>query len=163
MPKIINNGQVVDDNWQVWRDAENVPSTDKVIVPLTLWQQHREALSALGDIAVYLASDESPKALTDSDLSTVRFIAVDFPKFMDGRGFSYARELREQRKYQGEIRAIGDFIRDQLFYMKRCGFSSYALPNEELDAALASLSDFSESYQPSIDQPLPLFRRRQIQ
>ena len=94
-------------------------------------------------------------------MSTLSFVAVDFPKFMDGRGFSYARELREQRRYQGEIRAVGDFIRDQLFYMKRCGFSSYALPSDELEAALASLNDFSESYQSSVDQPLPLFRRRQ--
>jgi uncharacterized protein (DUF934 family) len=161
MPKIIKNGQVVDDNWQVWRDVETLPSADHVIVPLALWQQQRDALLALGEIAVYLASDESPKSLNDDDLSALSFVAVDFPKFMDGRGFSYARELREQRQYQGEIRAVGDFIRDQLFYMKRCGFSSYALPSDELEAALASLNDFSESYQPSADQPLPLFRRRQ--
>jgi len=51
-------------------------------------------------------------------------------------------------------------MRDQLFYMQRCGFSSYALPSEELEAALASFNDFTESYQPSIDQPRPLFRRR---
>ncbi len=161
MPKIINNGQIVDDNWQVWRDTETLPSSGGVIVPLALWQAQREALLALGDIAVYLASDESPKQLSDDDLSQCAFIAIDFPKFMDGRGFSYARELREQRNYQGEIRAIGDFIRDQLFFMKGCGVSCYALPGDELEAALASFNDFSDSYQPSADQPLPLFRRRQ--
>lgn len=161
MPKIINKGQVVEDNWQLWRDTEQLPSSGQVIVPLALWQSQRDALAALGEVAVFLAADESPKALTDEDLQALSFIAIDFPKFMDGRGFSYARELREQRAYQGEIRAVGDFIRDQLFYMKRCGFSSYALPSDELEEALASLNDFSECYQSGVDQPLPLFRRRQ--
>ena len=160
MPNIIKQGQIVEDNWDVWRDSETLPDRDHVIVPLSLWQSHRDALLAAGPVAVFLASDESPKALSDEDLEKTAFIAIDFPKFMDGRGFSYARELREQRHYDGEIRAIGDFIRDQLFYMKRCGFSSYALPSEELEAALASFNDFSECYQPSVDQSQPLFRRR---
>ncbi|WP_374963166.1 DUF934 domain-containing protein [Spongiibacter tropicus] len=160
MPSIIKQGQIVEDNWQVWRDSDSLPDSAHVIVPLALWQAQRDALLAKGPVALFLASDESPKALSDDDLEKAAFIAVDFPKFMDGRGFSYARELREQRHYQGEIRAIGDFMRDQLFYMQRCGFSSYALPSEELEAALASFNDFTESYQPSIDQPRPLFRRR---
>ena len=160
MPNIIKQGQIVEDSWYVWRDSEALPDRDHVIVPLSLWQSNRDALLAAGPVAVFLASDESPKALSDEDLEKAAFIAIDFPKFMDGRGFSYARELREQRHYEGEIRAIGDFIRDQLFYMKRCGFSSYALPSDELEAALASFNDFSECYQPSTDQVQPLFRRR---
>ena len=160
MPNIIKQGQIVEDNWQVWRDSDSLPDSAHVIAPLALWQAQRDALLAKGPVALFLASDESPKALSDDDLEKAAFIAVDFPKFMDGRGFSYARELREQRHYQGEIRAIGDFMRDQLFYMQRCGFSSYALPSEELEAALASFNDFTESYQPSIDQPPPLFPRR---
>ena len=85
---------------------------------------------------------------------------VNFPVFTDGRGFSYARELRE-RGLRGELRAGGHFIRDQLTYLQRCGFNAFQMADEaELEAALASLADFSEHYQASIDQPLPLFRRR---
>ena len=159
MPKIIKQNQLVDDSWQVWRDTENLPQSGPVIVSLSLWQQHKEALQSLGDVAVFLASDESPKLLGD-DIASLPLIAIDFPKFADGRGFSYGRELREHHGFQGELRAIGDFMRDQLFFLKRCGFDSYALPGEELEAALNSFHDFDEVYQSSIDQPLPLFRRR---
>ena len=114
---------------------------------------------ALGNIAVFLASDQSPKLL-GADIKSFTLIAVDFPKFADGRGFSYGRELREQHGFTGELRAIGDFMRDQLYFLKRCGFNSFALQSDELDEALASFNDFSDAYQPSIDQALPIFRRR---
>lgn len=159
MPKIIKDLNVVEDSWQVWRDTENLPSTGGYIVPLSLWQTHKDALQALGEIAVFLASDQSPKLL-GADISRFNLIAVDFPKFADGRGFSYGRELREQHGFTGELRAIGDFMRDQLFFLKRCGFNSFALESDELDEALASFNDFSDAYQPSIDQALPAFRRR---
>lgn len=159
MPNIIKNNGVVQDDWQVWRDTESLPDQGKVIVPLALWQAEKAKLQALGDVGVFLASDESPKLLGD-DIALLPLIAVDFPKFADGRGFSYGRELREQHGFKGELRAIGDFIRDQLFFLKRCGFDAFALENSELEDALASLADFDEVYQASIDQPTPLFRRR---
>ncbi|MDF1691678.1 MAG: DUF934 domain-containing protein [Zhongshania sp.] len=159
MPKIIKDLNVVEDSWQVWRDTENLPTTGGVIVPLSLWQAHKDALLALGGIAVFLASDQSPKLL-GADINSFALIAVDFPKFADGRGFSYGRELREQHGFNGELRAIGDFMRDQLYFLKRCGFNSFALQSDELDEALASFNDFSDAYQPSIDQSLPIFRRR---
>lgn len=160
MPKIIKDAQVQDDNWVLWRDSDNLPETAPVIVPLAMFIEHRTALSSLGEVGVLLASDESPKGIPADALSTLPIIAIDFPKFADGRGFSYARELREQQGYQGDIRAVGDIIRDQLFFMSRCGFSSFALPGDELEEALASFNDFSEVYQPDTRQSLPLFRRR---
>ncbi|WP_373090998.1 DUF934 domain-containing protein [Zhongshania sp.] len=159
MPKIIKDLYVVEDSWQVWRDTETLPSTGGYIVPLSLWQAHKDELLALGNIAVFLASDQSPKLL-GADVKSFALIAVDFPKFADGRGFSYGRELREQHGFTGELRAIGDFMRDQLYFLKRCGFNSFALQSDELDEALASFNDFSDAYQPSIDQALPIFRRR---
>jgi len=159
MPKIIKDLNVVEDSWQVWRDTETLPATGGYIVPLSLWQAHKEELLALGNIAVFLASDQSPKLL-GTDVQSFTLIAVDFPKFADGRGFSYGRELREQHDFTGELRAIGDFMRDQLYFLKRCGFNSFALQSDELDEALASFNDFSDAYQPSIDQALPIFRRR---
>jgi uncharacterized protein (DUF934 family) len=159
MPKIIKDLIVAEDSWQVWRDTESLPATGGYIVPLDLWQNQKDALLALGDIAVFLASDQSPKLL-GADINSLALIAVDFPKFADGRGFSYGRELREQHGFNGELRAIGDFMRDQLFFLKRCGFNSFALESDELEEALASFNDFSDAYQPSIDQTLPVFRRR---
>ncbi|POP53662.1 DUF934 domain-containing protein [Zhongshania marina] len=159
MPNIIKNKQVCDDSWQVWRETDILPSSGGYIVPLTLWKAHKEELKSLGSIAVFLASDESPKALAD-DIAELDLIAVDFPKFADGRGFSYGRELREQLGYTGELRAIGDFIRDQLYFLNRCGFNSFALETSDLEESLASFNDFTESYQAGIDQRLPLFRRR---
>lgn len=159
MPKIIKDGNIVEDSWTVWRDAETLPQQGQVIVPVSLWQSQQDALQSLGEVAVFLASDESPKLIADS-LHLLPMVAIDFPKFADGRGFSYARELREQHRFEGEIRAIGEFMRDQLFYLQRCGVNSFALDSDELEAALASFNDFDECYQPGVDQPLPLFRRR---
>lgn len=159
MPKIIKDLNVVEDSRQVWRDTETLPATGGYIVPLSLWQAHKDELLALGNTAVFLASDQSPKLL-GADVKSFTLIAVDFPKFADGRGFSYGRELREQHGFTGELRAIGDFMRDQLYFLKRCGFNSFALQSDELDEALASFNDFSDAYQPSIDQALPIFRRR---
>ena len=88
-------------------------------------------------------------------------IAVNFPAFTDGRGFSSARALRARYGYKGEIRAIGDVLRDQLFFMRRCGFDAYAIrADRSPEDALASLTTSDDFYQTSVEQPLPLFRRR---
>ena len=109
--------------------------------------------------AVQLEPGQAPTPLFEY-LEQIPLVAINFPVFTDGRGFSYARELR-QRGFKGELRACGHFIRDQLTYLRRCGFDAFQLANEhELEAALASLADFDEFYQGSVDQPLPLFRRR---
>ena len=132
-----------------------------VVVPLSLWQSDREALLARRErIGIWLKPDDDPAALAE-DLAHLALIAVHFPKFADGRGYSTAFLLRTRHGYKGELRAIGDVGRDQLFLLKRCGFDSFALsPHRDPEAALASLDDFSLRYQGSVDDPLPLFRRR---
>jgi uncharacterized protein (DUF934 family) len=108
---------------------------------------------------VRLEPGEAPLPLFDH-LGAIPLVAINFPTFMDGRGFSYARELRE-RGFRGELRATGRFIRDQLAYLARCGFDAFEMEDaSELEEALASLNDFSEFYQASAAQPQPLFRRR---
>ena len=80
---------------------------------------------------------------------------------MDGRGYSIARLLRERYGWRGELRAIGDVLRDQLFYLTRCGFDAFELrAGQDAQAALTALADFSEAYQSSVERPQPLFRRR---
>ena len=169
---IIKNRAVVEDDWQVLRldVAEGEPALDpatvaipsgKVIVPLKVWQTQKQALSAraAGTVGVWIASDERPEELK-GELDRFAVVAVDFPKFTDGRGYSVAYNLRTRLAYTGELRAIGDVLRDQLFSMQRVGFDAYATrPDRSIHDALKGLSDFSETYQASVDQKQPLFRR----
>jgi uncharacterized protein (DUF934 family) len=165
MREIIKDKQVVQDDWTVLRlqesdTAENVAiPSGKVILPLQVWQAQRSAFSGRNDVGVWLASDERPEALKD-DIAAIPVIAVDFPKFADGRGYSIAYNLRARLGYKGELRAIGDVLRDQLFYMQRVGFNAFATrPDRNIRDALKGLTDFSEAYQASWDQKSPLFRR----
>jgi len=159
MPKIIKDGVVVDDQWQLIGDeCESIPD-GAVIVSLSVWESHKATLSQRDELGLWLDSDQPPSSIND-DIAQFGVVAINFPAFADGRGFTYGRELREQYKYTGEIRAIGEFMRDQLFYLKRCGFNAFALQGYDLDEAVNSLGDFTESYQAAIDQPQPLFRRR---
>lgn len=167
MPKLIKNDQIVDDRWQVLRLADDqtadaVPLPDAAtLLPLAVWVARKDEILARGIAhGVWLDSGEGPEALV-GDLDQLAVIGINFPKFTDGRGYSTARLLRERYGYRGEIRAIGDVLQDQLFFMKRCGIDAYALRDDkDIDAALAGLRVFSESYQAAVDQPQPLFRRR---
>ncbi len=138
-----------------------VPPAGDVIVPLAVWQRQRvHLLVRPGRLGVWLDSHEDPAVIAE-DLKLFGVVAVNFPKFGDGRGYSTARLLRERYGYRGELRAIGDVIRDVLFQLSSCGFNAFALRHgEDPQEALAGFRDFSESYQATIDQPLPLFRRR---
>ncbi len=164
---IIKNNAIVADDWIVLRlneqdfaESKMIPE-GKVIVPLQVWLKHRDVIQKRAEIGVWLASDERPEALK-GDIDKFSVIAVDFPKFSDGRGYSIAYNLRARLGYKGELRAIGDVLRDQLFYMQRVGFDAFApRPDRNIDDALKGLTDFSEVYQTSIYSKLPLFRRVQ--
>jgi uncharacterized protein (DUF934 family) len=169
--QIIKGREVVTDDWSVLRlDEGDTPDTvavpaGKVIVPLAVWQAQRDALlgraAANGQIGLWFAPDEQAQSVKD-DLGNFAVIAIDFPKFSDGRGYSIAYNLRSRLGYTGELRAIGDVLRDQLFQMRRCGFDAYATRQDRsIVDALKGLTVFSETYQGSVDQPLPLFRRHQ--
>ena len=91
----------------------------------------------------------------------IRSIAVNFPKYGDGRGYSIARLLRERYGYKGELRAVGEVARDHLHAMAQCGFDVFQLRDgEDAYAALTAFDDFSDQYQATASQPVPLFRRR---
>jgi len=162
---IIKDKVVISDDWTVLRLNEGetpegvaVPE-GKIIVPLKVWQAQRGNLQGRPELGVWFASDERPEALKD-DLQPFKVIAVDFPKFADGRGYSIAYNLRARLGYTGELRAIGDVLRDQLFYMQRVGFNAFAVrADKDIHDALKGLTDFSEKYQTSWDEKNPLFRR----
>ncbi len=154
MPRLIKSGAIVEDSWYPVDAPEGVHA-DHQVQTLEQWQ----ALEDKSGSAVQLEPDHSPAPLLEH-LEQIELVAINFPAFMDGRGFSYARELRE-RGYRGELRAVGHFIRDQLHYMSRCGFDAFQFADESLlEESLASLGDFDEHYQAGIDKPQPLFRRR---
>jgi len=138
-----------------------VPPQGDVIVPLALWLERRDAFLAYpGKLGVWLDANEGPEAIAD-DLRRFSLIAVNFPKFGDGRGYSIARLLRERYGYAGELRAIGDVLHDFLYFMEQCGFDAYLLrDDQDAQAALSALDTFSEGYQTSVLRPVPLFRRR---
>ena len=167
MREIIKHRAVVNDDWTVLRLAEgdaaetiSIPD-GKIIVPLAVWQAQRNALTGRAELGVWLESGDRPEALKD-DLAHFTVIAVNFPKFADGRGYSIAYNLRARLGYEGELRAIGDVLRDQLFYMSRVGFDAFATREDRnIHDALKGLTDFSEAYQTSWDQKTPLFRRTQ--
>jgi uncharacterized protein (DUF934 family) len=163
MPRLIKNGAVVDDRWTLLSEAyslSDVPDEGAVIVPLVLWLAERRELRARGDVGVLLAPDEDPSTLAD-DAATLPVIAVDFPQFTDGRGYSIARLLRERYRFHGELRAVGDVLRDQLYLMAECGFDAFAVREDrDPQAALTGLRDFDGLYAPTARTPQPWFRRR---
>lgn len=165
MPRIIKNNQILDDHWQLLptdaslQDALDCPAP---IVPLALWKAHGPQLSNQRPLGIWLDSHELVEDIT-TDLTAFALIALNFPVFTDGRNFSNARLLRERYGYTGEIRAVGDVLRDQLLPMKRCGFDAFALRSDrDPQDALLALSELSVHYQAAWDTPLPLFRRRAI-
>ncbi|PXW23620.1 DUF934 domain-containing protein [Paraburkholderia caballeronis] len=170
MTLIIKNRAVVEDSWTVVRAADDgaLPEVaalpaGKVIVPLALWQGSRDALVAAkgrDELGVWLAPDSEPADLAN-DFDRLALIGVDFPVFRDGRGYSIARLLRERYGYNGELRAIGDVLRDQLLYLERCGFDAFAVrADKDIQDALNAFGEFTIKYQGAVDDPTPLFRRR---
>jgi uncharacterized protein (DUF934 family) len=163
--RIIRDCRIVEDDWIVIpADADALPTSGKLIIPLKRWLAQRDSLAARDQdaepLAVWLDSHEDPAGLAN-DLHRLALIAVNFPRFADGRGYSTAFLLRQRYGFKGELRAIGDVLRDQLFYLQRVGFNAFAVrAGKDIEEALKALDDFSETYQASSDQPVPLFRRR---
>ncbi|MEI6302737.1 MAG: DUF934 domain-containing protein [Betaproteobacteria bacterium] len=161
MPTLIKHQKLAADDWKLIQEGDAFPASGDVIVPLSLWLAKREILLArIGRTGVWLKPDDEPAVLA-TDFAVLPLIAVHFPAFTDGRGYSSARLLRERYGYGGELRAIGDVLRDNVFYLSRVGFDAIALrEGEDAKEALSAFKDFTEAYQISVERPQPLFRRR---
>ena len=155
MRNVIRERQVIEDSWALVEDGAEIPGGAKPLLSLKALAQAVPA----GEFGLYLNPDDEPEQ-AQPWFDRVALITVRFPAFTDGRGYSTATLLR-RLGWQGELRAVGDVLRDQLFYLSRVGFDSFAI-REDRSAhdALAALNDFSERYQGATDQPLPLFRRQ---
>lgn len=161
MPQVLKDNCVIEDNWMlVDESAETIPEGD-ILLSYDQWQQYSDDLSShKGNLGVIIEGNAEIEDIVEP-LLNLPLIAINFPKFADGRGFSVARLLRERYNYQGEIRAVGGFIRDQLYLLSRCGFNAFKFSDDaDITQAANSLKDFTETYQVSADQETPLFRRR---
>lgn len=147
MSRLICRGELVEDRWQ-WVDADEalvaarLEAGGRFILPLDLWCAHRHTLDA-ARAGVWLGPDDDVAPLQPW-LATLPLIAIRFPVFTDGRGYSLARLLRGRHGYAGELRAVGDVLRDQLYFLQRCGFDAFQLRADQPPAdALAAFQDYS--------------------
>jgi uncharacterized protein (DUF934 family) len=155
--------QIVIDHWQRLTDDEALPDLDAlpVLVSIARAQRDRAQLDARpGSWGVWITGDAEPAPVVEA-FGDRPLIAIVVAKFGDGRYFSLARLLRERHGYRGELRAVGNVLPDQLFFMRRCGFGSFELqPGKSLETGLRSLAEFTVTYQGAADDPRPLYRRR---
>jgi uncharacterized protein (DUF934 family) len=156
VPVLTRDGTWIADDWSVIRDpAAAVNESEAALLPLTLYLTQSQSTAH----GVLLSPTDDPAALVPY-LNGVPLIAIDFPVFNDGRGYSTAAVLRSRYQYRGDLRAIGDVLIDQLFFLRRVGFTSFLLrADQDHLKAVAKMRTFSDAYQGAADNPLPAFRR----
>ena len=154
MPRrLLRDGRIIVDDWSYAAEVAGNPA-GAVILSVGEWQSEREKWDGGGwRLGLVLLPAHNVEALA-ADISRFELIAAEFSGPGEGRGYSQARVLREQWNFKGELRAMGYVRRDQLFFMARCGFNSFELPDADIAGAHAALSTFSWAYQPSNDAGL---------
>ena len=160
---LILDKKIVADGWTHLAEGAPLPATGNLIVPLAFWIKEAAALgNRIGKTGVWLKGSDDPTRLDVArDLAKLPLLAVEFAQFVDGRGYSIGRLLRERYGFSGELRAFGEVIRDTIPYLARCGFNAFVLKaGKSLEDALLAFDDFSEAYQNAVDQPVPYYRRR---
>ncbi len=147
--QIIKDKQITEDNWRYIEDDAPLCTGD-ICVSLKRWQTDREQLLKRdGRLGLRLQPDQPVEAIAE-DLQYFQLIELNFPVFTDGRSFSQAWLLRNRYRFRSEIRAVGHFMRDQMFYLQRVGVNAFQLEDGQgLESALTFLNDFSVTYQPS--------------
>ncbi|MEC7875391.1 MAG: DUF934 domain-containing protein [Pseudomonadota bacterium] len=163
--RVIKNRSIIDDDWSLIRNIESsapIPEGD-VILPFVFWQTNRDQLlKTKKSHAIWIDGSIETESLLD-DIDSFSIIALDFPIFKDGRSYSHARLLRERYNYKGELRAVGDVLQDQLFFMERCGIDSFQIRDDkDIEQALNGLKGFSVRYQAAADDTIPISERRKF-
>ena len=156
MPRrLLRDGRIVDDDWSYVAQVQGNADA-ALILTLAEWQNERAAWIARGGRLGVVLLPAHKVELLAPDIPRFALIGAEFPGPSEGRGYSQARLLREHWKFGGEMRATGYVRRDQIFFMARCGFNSFELPDADIEDAYTALSTFSSAYQPSNDAGLPL-------
>lgn len=161
--RVIKDKAILEDGWKLVRelnDSDEIPEGN-VILPFAFWKANRDAiLNDKSEYAVWIDGSVETEELVE-DLKHFSIIGLDFPAFKDGRSYTHARLLRDRYAYQGDLRAIGDVLRDQLFFMQRCGINSYEIrEDKDIEEALKGLEDFSVRYQAAADDAVPIYKLR---
>jgi len=166
--QLIKDQKIIEDNWQriteIATDA-SLPKGDvpggNIIVPFAYWLENREALSSReGRLGVCIDGDNDIQEVV-KDIEHFDLIALDFPAFADGRSYTHARLLRDRYNFEGELRAVGDVLRDQLFFMQRCGINSFQLrEDKDMQDALNAFTELSVKYQTAADGAEPVYKYR---
>lgn len=161
MPKLIKDNQLInDDPWQAIESSEEFQSSDYPLAPLSLLTDESFNSNLNKSFGIVFEEQDNFDLLFPL-AEKASIIVFRFGKFADGRAFSYARALRQQHNYKGDIRADGDFLPDQVDFLQRCGFSSLSCRNaDEASTAIALKDTFSVAYQADTLESAPLFRRR---
>ena len=145
--------------------ATQIPATGKILLPFTVWRANKDALAsrlAQGEVGLLIATHEAIEDVVAEvkEINAFPLVAVFVERFADGRIFSIGNLLRTRYSFKNELRAVGDVLRDQLFFLKRSGFNSYLIrADRNAQEALQSLKDFSEPYQGAVDNAQPAWRR----
>jgi uncharacterized protein (DUF934 family) len=143
----------------------DVPATGKVLIPLSVYVARKNEFAnrvADQEVGIWLATHEVPETLkaVEPDFNVFPLIAVFVERFADGRIFSIGNLLRTRYGSTNTLRAFGDVLRDQLFFLKRSGFNSYLIrADRNAEEALQSLKDFTQPYQGAVDNSQPVWRR----
>lgn len=155
MPRrLLRNTKIVVDEWRYVAEAAG-DAAAPLIVTLAQWQMEPDTWLARGTpLGVVLAPPHHVQQIA-ADLKHFSLIAAEFSGPAEGRGYTQARQLRDQWRFTGELRATGYVRRDQLFLMARCGFNSFELPDTDIEDAHTAFSTFTAAYQPANDAGLP--------
>lgn len=160
MGQIIRKRQIVEDDWTLFADDAEIPPDSQPIVTLARYKKEGgQLIERFAKLGVRVPSDKLPKDIPH--IEKLALIAIEFPKFSDGRGYTVGRMLRDRHNFTGELRAVGWVIREWMAYMERCGFDAFDLkPGKPLESALQAFGEISNSYQSTPVQKLPIYRRR---
>ena len=158
---LTENGALSDDTWRHLEDDEAVPDSDPITVSLARWRKTGTDLRARnGKLGLRLPNDAEPEEIAN-DLDRLDLIVLIFPKFTDGRAYSQARLLRARHGYKGELRAAGNVLRDQLLFMRRCGFNSFVVGERAVREDWAkAFGEFDVFYQGAQDNRPWVMRQR---
>lgn len=157
---LIKDGAEIEDTWTYLESGAELPSSGCISVPLAKLIEESDTLLARNQqIGVRLSPADDPHDLAPF-LDRIALIEIDFPKYVDGRGYSQAQLLRRRLGYDGELRAVGHVLRDQILYMNRSGFDAYQTTRADLANVLNALDEYSAVYQPAADGQLSVFSRR---
>jgi len=155
-------GNPAPDKWTVLADDSEAPPAGAIIVGAGRLRRDRDVLAARGaPLGVLLGPAVAPDSIADL-LGQVTLVAVEFPKYRDGRGFTIARALREHHGFTGEIRAVGHILPDQAIFMLRSGFTSFVPPDGQNLARWPEMIERAQGHQALAhgrEHALPLFRR----